>query len=245
MIDEQFAPTARGGILYDASRFVKPDERFFSREHWHEAGALVDAAGGRGGVWFIDSGSGHWVVRHYRRGGAIASISQDRYVWLGAGRTRSFREWRLLATLIRLGLPVPSPVAARYERGLLTYRADLITERLPASITLAGAISGPGLDERCWKAIGSTIADFHAHGVHHADLNAHNIMLGDERRIYVLDFDRGRIRTRGAWEDAVLARLRRSLDKIAAQGEGVRFGDGDWRVLLDGYRAGLSSARKF
>lgn len=48
-------------------------------------------------------------------------------------------------------------------------------------------------------------------GVHHADLNAHNILLADDGAVYVLDFDRGRIRARGAWENNVLARLHRSL----------------------------------
>ena len=38
-----------------------------------------------------------WVLRHYRRGGFIARISQDRYWWSGEDRVRSFAEWRLLA----------------------------------------------------------------------------------------------------------------------------------------------------
>jgi 3-deoxy-D-manno-octulosonic acid kinase len=237
VVDEQFAVTARGGILYDASSFVKPDERAFEREHWAQLGRLIDARGGRGGVAFIDSDRGHWVLRHYRRGGAIARIVSDRYLWFGAQRTRSFREWRLLAELTRLALPVPAPIAARYERRSLLYRADLITERLPSSRTLADAVTGNALAADAWYAIGKTIQRFHAHGVHHADLNAHNIMLGAAPCVYLLDFDRGRIRARGSWEAAVLARLRRSLDKIARERRDVRFGEDDWRRLLEGYRA--------
>jgi 3-deoxy-D-manno-octulosonic acid kinase len=231
--DEQQIPTTRGGILYDASRFGKPHEGWFTREHW--GARLTDAGGGRGGVSFIDSDDGEWVWRHYRRGGAIANVSKDRYVWLGASRTRSFAEWRLLAELRRLGLPAPAPVAARYVRSGLTYTADLMTDRLPASLTLAEAINLAPLPDEDWRAIGGTIARFHAHGVHHADLNAHNIMVGRERAIFVLDFDRGRIRKRGVWEGQVLARLRRSLDKIAAAGSAVRFSDEDWRQLMKGY----------
>jgi 3-deoxy-D-manno-octulosonic acid kinase len=37
---------------------------------------------------------------------------------------------RLLAELQALGLPVPPPVAGRYRRSGLAYRAELITERL-------------------------------------------------------------------------------------------------------------------
>src|SRR4029453_11025308 len=65
---------------------------------------------------------GRWVLRHYRRGGLIAKLSQDSYLWTGAARTRSFAEWRLLAELRRRGLRVPAPIAARYVRGLFTYR---------------------------------------------------------------------------------------------------------------------------
>ncbi|MCJ7452688.1 MAG: hypothetical protein MUO39_09475, partial [Steroidobacteraceae bacterium] len=52
--------------------------------------------------------------------------------------------------------------------------------------------------------------------------------------VYVLDFDRGRIRARGAWEDRVLARLRRSLDKVTGGLPAGRFGDAEWQWLLDG-----------
>jgi 3-deoxy-D-manno-octulosonic acid kinase len=241
VVDEQFAATARGGILYDASRFGKPDERLFEPEHWSRGGKLVTAAGGRGGVCFIDSGAGHWVLRHYRRGGAIARLVRDRYLWLGARQTRSLREWRLLAQLTHLGLPVPAPVAARYERGSVTYRADLITERLPASQTLADVVTGESLDADGWRRIGETIARFHSHGVHHADLNAHNIMLGAGGEVYLLDFDRGRIRPRGGWEAQVLARLHRSLEKIGRERRGVRFSDDDWGQLMEGYRSPVNS----
>jgi hypothetical protein len=41
-----------------------------------------------------------WVLRHYRRGGAVARrLLADRYVWAGEERVRAFAEWRLLARL--------------------------------------------------------------------------------------------------------------------------------------------------
>jgi tRNA A-37 threonylcarbamoyl transferase component Bud32 len=85
--------------------------------------------------------------------------------------------------------------------------------------------------EQQWRAIGSTIARFHSHGVQHADLNASNILLGADGAVYVLDFDRGRIRARGAWEQEVLARLKRSLDKLKAQRGDVAFGEREWEWL--------------
>lgn len=237
MSEGRFIATARGGILYDASRVSKPDEELFSRAHWAAQGALEEIAGGRSSIALLNMGSDRWVLRHYRRGGLIAKLSQDSYLWTGAARTRSFAEWRLLAELRQRGLPVPSPIAAQYVRGLFTYRADLITELLPASRTLADVITGAELSEAGWRTVGRTIADFHRQGVHHADLNAHNILLSDAENsapaVYLLDFDRGRIEARGAWEQGVLARLRRSLEKVKSQRADVRFGEQQWRWLIE------------
>jgi 3-deoxy-D-manno-octulosonic acid kinase len=234
MTDEQFIATAGGGILYDASRLSKPDEELFSRSHWASRDALEEIAGGRSSIAVLNvSAASRWVLRHYRRGGLIAKLSQDSYLWSGAARTRSFAEWRLLAELRRRGLPVPAPIAARYVRGLLTYRADLITELLPGTRTLADTITGSDLPEAGWRAVGKTVGAFHREGVHHADLNANNILLADPpTQVYLLDFDRGRIESRGAWEQAVLARLRRSLEKIKGQRADVRFGEQQWQWLM-------------
>lgn len=232
MTDEHFIATAGGGILYDASRLGKPCDELFSRSHWASRGALQEIAGGRSSIAVLNTGSQAWVLRHYRRGGWMAKLSQDRYLWAGASRTRSFAEWRLLAQLRRKGLPVPAPIAARYVRGLFTYRADLITELLPATRPLADAITGSDLPEAGWRAVGKSIAAFHGEGVHHADLNANNILLGTDVNVYWLDFDRGRIRARGSWEEQVLARLRRSLLKVKGQRADVRFGEREWRWLM-------------
>ena len=221
------------GILYDASRLRKPAQELFTREYWASRGSHVEVAGGRASVSFIRTEEASWVLRHYRRGGLIAKLLDDQYLWLGAGRTRSFVEWRRLAELRNRELPVPAPVAARYVRSGLVYRADLITEELPPSKTLANLMAE--LDAQAWQAVGKTVARFHAQGVHHADLNAHNILLGESGAVYVLDFDRGRIRARGTWEEQVLARLKRSLEKIARQRTEARFSDREWGWLMEGY----------
>jgi tRNA A-37 threonylcarbamoyl transferase component Bud32 len=85
--------------------------------------------------------------------------------------------------------------------------------------------------------VGAVIAAFHREGVHHADLNANNILLSESGtpQVYLLDFDRGRIRERGAWEGDVLARLKRSLDKIKRLRQDVRFSDDEWASLMEGY----------
>lgn len=222
-------------MLYDASRCDQPDERIFARDYWRGRGVLHEAAGGRGTIAFIGDGERRWVLRHYRRGGLVAKLLGDRYLWTGATATRAFREWRLLSQLRAAGLPVPAPVAARYERFGLFYRADLVTEELPTRRTLAEALQSAPLEAARWRAVGQCVGRLHAHGVQHADLNAHNLLLGSDGAVYVLDFDRGRIRPRGAWEQAVLERLQRSLRKVTAGLPPGRFDAAAWQALLQGH----------
>jgi 3-deoxy-D-manno-octulosonic acid kinase len=239
---EIVAPTERGAMLYEGSRSDQPPgapdgppgERVFERDAWRARGVVEEAAGGRGTVAFLRAGDRRWVLRHYRRGGLVARLLDDTYLWTGADRTRSFREWRLLRRLREWGLPVPRPVAARYSRSGLVYRADLLTEELPTRRTLAQALAAAPLDAAAWHAVGACIGRLHARGVQHADLNAHNLLLGDDGAVYVLDFDRGRVRPRGAWEQAVLERLRRSLAKVTTDLPPGRFDETAWAALLTG-----------
>lgn len=228
--------TAAGSILYDATCVVKPDDALFTREHWAGRTAVAATTGGRGQVVFIRDGSRHWVLRHYRRGGLIARWVADTYLWTGEDRTRSFREWRLLSMLHQEGFPVPLPVAARYVRSGPGYRADLITTEIPGARTLADRVSQAALPSMVWNDLGRVIARLHHRGVHHVDLNAHNVLVGAGNDLHVIDFDRARVRAGGAWQDEVLGRLKRSLEKIRRQRSGVRFGDPEWQALMEGYR---------
>ena len=230
---EVLAHIAGGAMLYDAARLDHPDPAIFDPAYWQVRGTLHATPGGRGTIAFVTA-SERWVLRHYRRGGYIARIAGDQYFWTGAASTRSFREWRLLRQLRAWELPVPLPIAARYVRSGLGYRADLITAELPTRTTLAQALQHGPLAASQWQAIGVCIGALHAHGVQHADLNAHNLLLGDTGKVYVLDFDRGRIRARGQWERHVLLRLQRSLAKVSAGLPSDRYGDAQLQDLLRG-----------
>jgi 3-deoxy-D-manno-octulosonic acid kinase len=243
---ERVTLAGRGCILYDASRVRKPIDSVFDRGWWAANGTIEEVPGGRASVFLLSVEQDSWVLRHYRRGGFIANISADRYIWTGESRCRSFAEWRLLARLRSLGLPVPIPVAARYVRGTLTYTADLITEFLHDTISLAKAMTSAQVHEPVWHSVGRTIASFHAQGVHHADLNAHNVMLrlpschselestSHTADVFLLDFDRGQIREPGEWEADVLARFRRSLEKVSRLA-GQVFEDRCWLWVMEGY----------
>lgn len=231
-----------GAILYDADLLGKIDASFFDPAAWRADGRLVGEARGRGTTWFVRHESGELALRHYRRGGLLGPWLGDRYLWLGLNRTRAFREWRLLAELHARGLPVPQPVAARVRRRGLRYHADLVTRRIPAAASLAERLRREALARGTWDAIGDCLARFHAAGLWHADLNAHNILL-DGRRVFLLDLDRGRLRKPGSWRLDNLARLERSLDKLARAPGPFHFAAADWAALLAGYEAASSSGK--
>jgi 3-deoxy-D-manno-octulosonic acid kinase len=208
--------TANGAIVFDRTRLPQADGRLFDAAAL--AGVQVSGRGGRGAAWFVDTAAGPAVLRHYRRGGAMARLSRDHYLWTRAERTRSFREFHLLAALRGLGLPVPAPLAARYERtDPLRYRADILIARIPGSVTLAQQVPGILAEPAALAALGSTLGRFHRLGVHHADLNAHNLLRDAAGQWWVIDFDRGERRDPDpAWWATRLERLQRSLRKLGA-----------------------------
>jgi 3-deoxy-D-manno-octulosonic acid kinase len=232
-----------GAMLYDASRAGNALPAWFDPAYWQERGALDGEARGRGTVHFIKSGDKAYVLRHYRRGGLVARVTSDRYLWRGEAETRAFREWQLLYHLHRAGLPVPTPIAARYRRHGLTCTGDLLTERLLDSESLASRLRARGIPILGWITIGRCIRTFHDLGVCHADLNAHNILLVADDLVYLVDFDRGRLMKPGLWCDGNLVRLRRSLEKITYRLPPEHFSEADWHGLLDGYRQSAGAAR--
>lgn len=225
-----------GAMLYDASRVGNVTAAWFDAGYWRERGEIEGEARGRGTAHFIRSGGKHYVLRHYRRGGLVARVMRDRYLWRGEAETRAFRECQLLYHLHRAGLPVPAPIAARYRRHGLFYTADLVTERLLDSESLASLLRRRGIPILGWITIGRCLRMFHDLGVCHADLNAHNILLVADDLVYLLDFDRGRLLRPGMWCDGNLVRLRRSLEKITYGLPPEHFSEADWHGLLDGYR---------
>lgn len=232
--------TATGVMLADphglGNARLDATAALFEPQFWAARGELTAVSRGRGSAWFVGSAAHPWVLRHYRRGGFIARISQDRYGWCGENRVRAFAEWRLLHHLAGHGLDVPKPVAAFYRREGLTYRCDLLTERISRAQPLSEALQGGALAAPVWCAVGATIARLHRQGVDHADLNAHNILLDAAGTVSVIDFDRGKLRAPGAWTSRNLARLERSLRKIAATLPPDRFTAASWEELLAGYR---------
>ena len=196
---------------------------------------LTGTSQGRRSAYFFRHAGRDMVLRHYWRGGMVARITGDVYVWTGLEGSRPFREWRLLAAMDAAGLPVPRPVAARVCRRGLTYRGDLVTVAVPHALTFEDLIAGGDDSPATWRLVGAAIRRLHDAGYRHADLNVRNILLDRAGGPWIIDWDRGEKRNDAGWKPANLARLRRSLDKQPRLRAAAA---ARWPGLLDGYRTG-------
>ncbi|RKD84749.1 3-deoxy-D-manno-octulosonic acid kinase [Kushneria marisflavi] len=214
---------ANAHILYDAQTAPQTGQSALVPEHftgswWRSHGAVTGQAPGRGESLFVRAGEQAWVLRHYRRGGLVARVSAEHYVWTGPERNRAFQECRLLATLFDRGLPVPRPIGACVWRSGLVYQAALITQCIDGARPLASLVQAPDAasrQEALLTRCGRMIRRFHDEGLDHVDLNARNILIDDQNMPWLIDLDRCRLRAPGRWQSGNLARLERSLEKFA------------------------------
>jgi 3-deoxy-D-manno-octulosonic acid kinase len=201
-----------GAMRFDPDRIARPGPFLFDPAA-PQLQAMPVHVGGRQAAWYVVGDFGSGVLRHYRRGGLMARLSLDRYIWAGARRTRSFAEFELLDFMSRRGLAVPKPLAAIYWRHAASYRAAILVERIPNVQALARALTEPH-----HRAVAGAIFAMHNAGVWHADLNAYNILLDERNQVWLIDFDRGRRRAATTrLRNANLLRLRRSLIKVAGR----------------------------
>jgi len=233
---EQYMRGGACGMIYDPDLVGRPDFCIGEYAWWRDRDGLLGNAGGRGTVYFVAAESGQWALRHYQRGGLVGRCFDDHFIWLGEARSRPFCEWRLLAHLRGLNLPVPQPVAAIYRRRGLAYTGELVTARIAGAESLAKKLSEGDVGDSHWQKIGKCIRQFHDAGVCHADLTGNNILLDDHDKVHLLDFDRGGIRGNGSWKEFNLRRLHRSLHKISGLSEEIDVSDSDWQSLVSAYR---------
>jgi 3-deoxy-D-manno-octulosonic acid kinase len=184
-----------------------------------------------------------WAVRHYRRGGAVASYLGDRYLAVGA--TRPEVEIRASVEARARGVRTPAVVAGAWYRAGPFYRADLVTELVPGATTLADALfSAPrgAAAERSLAAAGRLARELGEAGIGHADLNARNVLEGTDSPAagpWVIDLDRATVQGRTGIEAArpMLARLERSLRKFGAT-SGRPLSGAEWAALRAGFEEG-------
>ena len=234
--DEKLVAEGRHLMLVAGDRAKAPIADWFNPDEWRRAGAVAIETSGRGQVLIVTGGDETWVLRHYRRGGLVARFIDDHYLWLGMERARAFREWRLLRELHAAGLPVPNPVAAHVHRTGVIYTADIITVYLPGTRKLSWFIAQRSVPAESWRRVGAMIGAVHDHGVDHPDLTAHNVLLDEEGKSFLVDFDNARRKPPGEWRRLGMERFNRSLRKVALE-TGTQFDSAAWAEIEAGYAA--------
>ncbi len=229
--------TKNGAILYDKAIINQISDERFIPEGWLHAEVLTGSlrSGGRGNTMFVGNVPRQFVLRHYQRGGLLGKLVRDTYIFSGEDLTRSFMEWRLLDKLAANNMNVPRPAAARFRRRGTFYTADLITVRIPDVVSLSQYIAVQDRDEAFWQSVGAAIWKFHEAGVYHADMNAYNVQVDKDGDIWMLDFDKGALKSPGPWQQETLSRLHRSLRKVLDLDPRLHFRAVNWEQLLQGY----------
>jgi 3-deoxy-D-manno-octulosonic acid kinase len=183
-----------------------------------------------------------WVVRHYYRGGAVASpLLGDRY--LAMGRPRPVRELLAAHYARARGIPTPAVVAGAVYGGGLWYRADLVTEQIPDATDLAEVLWGKNVRavpaEAALFTVGALVRRLERAGILHADLNAKNLLVagtGTDLGAHLIDLDRCCARDPGVPVPtfSMRQRLERSLRKFESR-TGTKLTAGAWTALRSGF----------
>ena len=203
----------------------------FDAQSLEAQGIIEGHARGRAEAFFLRLNEQQLVLRHYRRGGIPRYFSKDRFIWPGIRRTRPWRELAITARLRALGLPVPVPYGGCVRRQGMSYSADILTERIPGTRSLAD-FAVDGMPDAIWWEVGRVIRRFHDANAHHADLNVRNILIDDAWKAWLIDWDRGRLGASRAMKARNLGRLRRSFSREPAL---VSAAERHWPTLINGY----------
>ncbi len=215
---------------------ISPD--YFDGAYWQAKDAITGSAFGRGVTWFFELGAQEFVLRHYHRGGLVAKVNKDSYLYTGLKNTRAYQEFVVTQALADKSLPVPRPMAGRVIKRGLSYSADLITEKIAGARDLVAVLKAEPLGQEMYQNIGIMIRDFHQAGLWHADLNIHNIILDAQDKLWLIDFDRCEFRDKAeSWQQDNLKRLRRSFLKEKNKHAVFHWQESEWELLLSGYKS--------
>ena len=223
----------RNTVWFDPSRAPEAVSSLFAAPA--DPATALATGSGRGQAHRIALPDGEGVLRHYRRGGLMARLSEDRYRNVPTAQSRAMAEFALLRRMRAWGLPVPAPVAARQVCHGLSYSADIVVALIPGTRNVAQRLSDAPLPSSAWRSLGAAIRSLHDRQVFHSDLNCHNLLLDEHEQAWIVDFDKCAVRDADGWKAENLERLRRSLRKEQGRRPGFHWDEDRWQDLLAGY----------
>lgn len=198
---------------YDASLLKENISDAFNVDFWRSQDAITGCAKGRGVTWFVQGELAEYAIRHYYRGGLLGKVINDHFLYLGEKKLRNLQELQVLKHLAVHGVNVPKPIAARVVKSCLSYQADIITQRIIGAKSLASMLSDDKICESTLHSVGQEIRKMHDVGVNHTDLNAHNILIDENKTVWIIDFDKCFQQSGDSWKQGNLERLKRSILK--------------------------------
>lgn len=222
-------------IVYDDKLLKNDIEASFSANYWQKENKIMGSAQGRGTTWFVQLDTLQAALRHYRRGGLFGKIVSDHYLFNGWQKSRSIQEFYLLNKLTESGVNVPKPIAAQVKKGLFSYQADLLSEKIPDAKDLVDILQQRALSTQEYQTIGEQIKKMHNAQVNHTDLNIHNILLDKQGKVWLIDFDKCYQQEGEGWKGGNLERLLRSFNKELKK-RSIKWQEGEWEYLMCGYR---------
>ncbi|MCJ2378606.1 3-deoxy-D-manno-octulosonic acid kinase [Vibrio sp. ZSDZ34] len=217
-------------VWYDDTLLKEAPLQVFDPEYWQQQGKVIGSALGRGTTWFVQTQTIEAALRHYRRGGLFGKLVKDQYWFSGWENTRSYQEFQLLKTLIEAGVNVPRPIAAKVEKSGLVYRADLLSEKIPNARDLVAILQEHPLPAEMYQKIGQEIRKMHDAQVNHTDLNIHNILIDDQDKVWIIDFDKCCQQEGDDWKQSNWDRLKRSFEKELNK-RSINWQQNDWLSL--------------
>jgi 3-deoxy-D-manno-octulosonic acid kinase len=180
----------------------------------HPEPAGVSVLGGRTSVTpLVLDGIGSLVIKHYRRGGLMRHLNER--IYLKCGKTRAQRELELLTIVGALGIDVPQPVAYAY-RGRLFYQAWLVTREIQQPVSLASlSLQNEKKTGKIMESVVEQVLSLIQNNILHVDLHPGNVVVDGSGKVYLLDFDKGRIYhgNRQKLKNRYVARWQRAVDK--------------------------------
>ncbi|MGN2671773.1 3-deoxy-D-manno-octulosonic acid kinase [Aliivibrio fischeri] len=218
-------------IWYDDSLLGDSPEQCCDPDYWQQQNKVIGSAQGRGTTWFVALDKMDAALRHYRRGGLFGKIIKDHYIFIGWEKSRSYQEFQLLKTLKEAGVNVPKPIAARTIKRTFCYQADLLSEKIPNAQDLVSILQEKPLSKEMYQKIGNEIRKMHAAQVNHTDLNIHNILIDDNDKVWIIDFDKC-YQQKGDddWKKGNWDRLKRSFVKEVTK-RNIHWSEEEWASL--------------
>ena len=221
--------------IYDKNYNFEELQHYFDIDYIKNSCTDIKTRGGRGQTLLFTNKAAHsLVLRHYFRGGLMGKFFKDYFFIFEKHSHRAFDEYNLLNFMHKNGLNVPKAIIAREIYCGLYLRQDIVIEQIKNSNDLANIICERHLTNIELENIGKCINKMFSLNIDHTDLNLRNILLDDNGKVYLIDFDKCyKCNLSFKRKCAILDRLLRSFKKeLVVNPKKCYFDVGSFQILV-------------